>query len=234
MTTVVPAAPATTGRARDTRTVRRVGGAMLMPVGPLAVAIVRLILPYYTTDDSTTVIGKVAAHLASQDAVIWLSLLMTLTLVPSVLAAGRVTVRRAPVLTTIAWTLLVPGFVALMFTEGDPTYRALAAVDPAHGAAIIDAINKEPGTAIGLVVFIVAHVVGIVVLGVAALRSRTVPTVIGWLLIASQPVHFVFAVIAPNRPLDAAAWLLTTVGFAFLARTALRTADDDWDLPPTM
>ncbi|HEY1487794.1 MAG TPA: hypothetical protein VGF84_16935 [Micromonosporaceae bacterium] len=207
---------------------------MLMPIGPLTVAIIRLILPYFTTDDSPTIIRKVSADLGSQDAVIWLSLLLVLTLVPSVLAAGRVTIRRAPVLTTIAWILLVPGFVALLFTEGDPTYRALAALDPANGAKVIDGINNEPGTAIGLAIFIAAHVIGIIVLGIAALRSRAVPTAIAWLLIVSQPIHFVFAVIAPNQLLDCAAWLLTTVGFAFLARTALRTTNAEWDLPPAL
>ena len=38
--------------------------AILMPIGPLAIAIVRGILPYNTTDSNTVMAAKVAAHQA--------------------------------------------------------------------------------------------------------------------------------------------------------------------------
>jgi hypothetical protein len=220
------------GRVRDTRTFRRVGAAILLPLGPLAIAIVRLILPYYTTDSSSAVLRKITADPGRQTAVIWLSFILVFTMVPSILAAGRVLIRRAPLLTTIAWVLLVPGFIALLFSEGDPTYRVLVGIDPATGTQIIDSLNNLAPNAVADNFFALAHIVGIILLGVAALRTKAVPTVVGWLLIVSQPLHLTFTLFVPNHPLDCAAWLLTTIGFAFLARTALRTANDEWDLPP--
>jgi hypothetical protein len=234
MTTVSTAPPeaATNTRIRDTRTFRRVGAALLLPLGPLTVAFIRLILPYYTPDGPSKVVAGIAAAPGRETAVVWLSLLLVFTLVPSVIVAGRVTIRRAPVLTTIAWILLVPGFIALQFAAGDPTYRALVGLDPTTGATVIDRLNHMSALSIADNFFALAHIVGLILLGVAALRTKAVPTVIGWLLIVSQPLHLIFAIIVPSHPLDFGSWILTTIGFAFLARTALRMDNDAWDLPP--
>ncbi len=39
-----------------------------MPIGPLAIAVVRGILPYYTTDSNTVMAAKVAAHQGTETA----------------------------------------------------------------------------------------------------------------------------------------------------------------------
>jgi hypothetical protein len=62
----------------------------------------------------------------------------------------------------------------------------------------------------------------VVLLGVALLRGRAIPGWAAWTLIVSQPLHLVFAVIIPSNPLDAAAWTLTTIGFAAVAVTLHR------------
>ena len=233
MTTVSVAVPVSEGaRVRDTRTFRRVGAALLMPLGPLVVAIVRLILPYLTNDDAPATLRKITAAPGRETAVVWLSLVLVFTLVPSVLAAGRVTIRRAPVLSTIALIMLVPGFIALLFTENDPIARVLVGFDPTTGTKVLSAFDSMSPISIGSNVFVLAHVVGIILLGVAALRARVVPPLVAWLLIVSQPLHVIFAIVVPVHALDAGAWVLTAIGFAFLARTALRTSNDAWDLPP--
>ncbi len=45
----------------------------LAAAGPLAIAVLRGVLPYDTTDDTATVIAKVAANPGAQSAVLWLS-----------------------------------------------------------------------------------------------------------------------------------------------------------------
>ena len=45
--------------------------AVLMPVGPLAIAIVRAILPYNTTDSNAAIAAKVSEHQGVEGVVIW-------------------------------------------------------------------------------------------------------------------------------------------------------------------
>jgi hypothetical protein len=76
------------------------------------------------------------------------------------------------------------------------------------------------------------HIVGAVLLGSAVLRSRSLPAVMGWLLVVSQPLHFVAAVILSNRLLDLVAWGATAVAFAAAGVRLIRTPDDRFDLAP--
>ena len=46
--------------------------AALLPVGPAAIAVLRLVLPYDTTDDAGTIVRKVAADPGTQSLVVWL------------------------------------------------------------------------------------------------------------------------------------------------------------------
>src|SRR5690349_15248863 len=110
---------------RDTRAFRRRTAAVLLPLGPLSVAGLRGVLPYFHASDSRETITQTAAHLGRQDAVLWLSVVALATLIPSTLAAGRLAQRRAPVLALLGVGLLVPAFAAIFFFAGDPTIRAL-------------------------------------------------------------------------------------------------------------
>ena len=57
----------------DTRALRRYALAVLLPIGPLCVAGVRLLLPYGSSDDPQTQIAAVTADPAAQNTVLWLS-----------------------------------------------------------------------------------------------------------------------------------------------------------------
>ena len=72
------------------------------------------------------------------------------------------------------------------------------------------------------ITFVVGHIIGVILLGVALLRGRVIPAWAAWALIVSQPLHVVFAVVIPSNGLDAAAWALTTVGFAAAANAVAR------------
>ena len=211
MSTLTAPAPATT--ARDTRTLRRVGAAVLLPLGPLAVAALRAVLPNFSAADSAATISQTAAHLGRQDAVLWFEVVALLTLIPSVLAAGRLAQRRAPVLSLLAVGLLVPAFAALPFFAGDTTVRVLAdgTADPRTAATLLDHLNA---------------------LGAALWRARAVPVWAGIAVLVSQPLHFVAFVIVGNQALDACAWGLTALGLAVAAVRVLRTPNDAWDVAP--
>jgi hypothetical protein len=219
---------------RDTRTLRRMGAAVLLPLGPLAVTVLRLCLPSFTSADAGETITATAAAPGRGEAVVWLSLVLVLTLIPSVLAAGRLTQRRAPVLTLLAVGLLVPAFAALLFGAGDPLIQALAGgvVPPDAAARVLDAVQTQPAVAAAMAVFVAGHILGMVLLGFAFLRTRVMPVAVAVGVIISQPLHLA-AVIAGSRSLDGVAWGLTTLGFAFAALAVLRTSDSDWDVAPT-
>lgn len=74
--------------------------ALLMPIGPAAIALLRFVLPYYTASTSGAMATSAAAHQSRQSAVLWLGYVAALTLVPGVLALGHLTRAASPRLTT--------------------------------------------------------------------------------------------------------------------------------------
>lgn len=232
VTAAPPAAPVATRR--DTRTFRRIVAAVLLPLGPLSVAILRGILPYFSASDNKETIAQTAAHLGRQDAVLWLSVVALATLIPSALSAGRLAQRRAPILSLLGVSLLVPAFAALFFGAGDPTIRALAGgtVDAGTAAKLLDALNSLAPVNVALLMFVAGHIFGMILLGAALWRAHAVPVWAAIAIIVSQPLHLVFAVFVGSQPLDACAWGLTALGFAVAAVRVLRTPNDAWDLAP--
>ncbi len=219
---------------RDTRTARRVIAAILLPLGPLSVAALRGVLPSFGATDSRETITQTAAHLGRQDAVLWLSVVALVALIPGTLAAGRLAHRRAPLLTFLGVGLLVPAFAALFFFAGDPTIRALAggAVDTDAAVRVLDAQNALAPLGVAAFLFVAGHIVGMVLLGAALWRAHAVPDWAAIAIIVSQPLHLAFVILG-NQPLDAAAWGLTALGFTVAAIRVLRTSNDAWDLAPT-
>ncbi len=193
---------------------------ILLPVGPFCVAALRYLLPYYTADNSLATVQAVDAHPARESAVVWLGLVALITLVPGVIAAAGVL--PASRLKTWALALSIPGYLCLGVLLGED-YLLWSGVDshtdPHQVAHLIDAAH--PSVAVGTAIFVVGHVVGTVLLGVALLRSRRVPTAAAWAVVVSQPIHFVATVIAGSPTLDLIGWSLTGVGLAFVARALL-------------
>jgi hypothetical protein len=191
----------------------------LAAAGPLAVAVLRGVLPYDTEDDSLTVAAKVAADPAAQSAVLWCAYLALLTLPLGVLVVARVAVRARPVLGAVAAAVAWLGFASLPITaavDQVPLAAPSVGLDPAGTAALIDAVSAHPAHSLGLLVFVAGHIVGTVLLGIAI--WSVVPRWAAVALIVSQPLHLLFAVAVVNHQLDAVSWALTAVGFAAAAR----------------
>ena len=111
--------------------------AVVMPVGPLAIAVVRAILPYTTTDSNTAMAAKVAAHQGTQAIVIWLTFVALLTLIPGVIALGMLARRHAPRLGTVGLVLAYAAFACLFWSS------VAGSNNVALGAA---RIGMHPGT----------------------------------------------------------------------------------------
>lgn len=213
---------------RDTRRFSRIAAAVLMPVGPLAVALLRFIIPF---DPAA---AAAAADPVRFDVILALGAVATFTLVPGAYAAVHLVRRYQPVLAAWVGALLIPGYLGL---AGLAALDAIAiagarlAIDPATVSAIYDGVGALTPTTVFFVAFLVGHILGTVLLGVLCFRSRLMPRTMALLLAVSQPLHLT-AVILANNWLDLVAWSLTAAGMAFLALRVLRTPDEEWDLPP--
>lgn len=189
--------------------------AVLLPVGPAAIALLRFVLPYFTVDQPAEMAAGVAANLGSQSLVLWLGLIGAMTLTPAVIWIGRLTYRGAPKITTAALALAVPGYLALgvIMASDVMLYAGVnSGLDPETVAGLVS--NSHPALAVGEIVFVLGHLVGTVLLGVALWRTRWVPVWAAVLTTFSQPLHLVAAVFLLSPPLDLVAWMMTAVGFA--------------------
>lgn len=207
----------------------RLAIALITPVGPLAAAVLRTVLPYDTTDSSDAIAAGVAGHEVAESAVLWLALVAMLTVVPGAISLGVAAAGRRPLLGTAALVLSVAGFSALPVIPDAVALSGVQAGLPLSGVArLIDESQGQPAVLVGGVVFVLGHVLGVVLLGIALWRAGIVPGWAGAVLSVSQPLHFVFAVVAPNHLLDGCAWGLTAVGFAVAARSVLRLSTVDF------
>jgi hypothetical protein len=211
--------------ARPTRTIPLAvrAGVLLLPVGPAAIAVLRLVLPYYTSPDSADVVRVSSAHPGRESAVIWLATVGVLTLVPGILAVARLSRENAPRLTAWALALAVPGYLAMGLMLGydhlvwSATHASLSTAD---AAAVIDAAH--PALEVSMAVFVLGHVVGTVLLGLALLRSGRLPAWVGWGIAVSQPLHFIATVFLGSPQVDFVAWTMTAVGMAVAGRELLK------------
>lgn len=223
----------TTTERVGTRT--RLGGrgrillALLLPIGPAAIAILRFVLPYDTTSSSSEVAREVAAHQTAQNAVVWLGFVAMLTLVPAVLAVGKVARRESPRLAAVGIALLVPGYLVLGWLVASDAAVLFAVREGLPMDVAADAYESlHPGMLVAGVVFVIGHVVGTVLLGCALLRGTSVPRWAAIAVLVSQPLHFVAAVIVSSHELDLFAWGLNAVGFAAVSVAMLRMSDEEW------
>lgn len=197
--------------------------AVLMPLGPACVAALRALMPTFSTEGATDTATAIANAPGRQSAVVWLGYLALLMLVPGVLAVAGMTRLAAPRLTWWAVALLVPAYLSLGgLVAQDATlwsgHDAGLTVQSVGG--LYDATH--PALIVATVVFVVGHVAGTVLLGLALLRSRRVPAAFAWALTVSQPLHFVAFVVLGVQQLDVFAWGLTTAGMGAAAWALLR------------
>ena len=196
--------------------------ALLMPVGPAAVGVLRYVLPYYGATDNAEIVSAATRHPGAESAVLWLGLVAVLTLVPGVIAAARLCRDAAPRLTGWALGLVVPGYLslgALLYSDQVLWSATRAGTDPATTVKLLDAVH--PTINIGAGVFVLGHVVGTVLLGLALLRSRRIPAWVAWVLVVSQPLHFVTTVFLGSPTVDLLAWSMTAMAMAVVARALI-------------
>jgi len=211
-------------RVADPGRIATIALALLAPIGAVMVGLLRYVLPYETTDSAADMVREGYAEPGAMSLVLWLGMAAALLIVPGSIAIARLVRPGAPRLTALALTLTIPAYLMLpMLLVADHAIWAGAETGAAQTSVVttLDAAHPVVGIATGI--FVVGHVLGTVVLGLAMLRSRTVPVWAAAATMASQPLHFVAAVVVPNHTLDGAAWGLNALGFAAAAVAIVRT-----------
>jgi hypothetical protein len=217
----------------DGRTLRRWVTAACMIIAPVAVAVVRAVIPYGGTPSETldgyltpTYVYPILA--AAEVAAVF-------TMAFAMLGLGRLIQARTPILALIGTPIATLGWsmIAVLGTM-DSVYYELAKVG--HGVAIGPSLfvqmqnNSETGLFVGL--FILGHLVGTLLLGIGLLVSRRTPIWAGVAVIVGDVLHpFAFLVLR-SHALDALAYLIMGAGLAMAARAVLATSNDEWDVAP--
>jgi len=133
--------------------------------------------------------------------------------------------------------LAFPGFIALVAggSLADLIIHATGTgtIDRELGFQVASAAQSSPQSAVLGGVFVLGHLVGTVILGVALWRSHTVHWSFAAALTISQPIHLVSAMTG-NHPLDLVGWGLTAIGFGAAGWKLLHTPNDEFDLPPIL
>jgi hypothetical protein len=232
-----PAPAATTGW-RDARTGWRwLLAAAAVPIA-VYVAVFRYFIPYQDDDSPRQIFDTLVASPTYQSLVLWFGAFVVLTGFAGVLAVAWHTRRRTPVLTTIAMTLAVPGFLALTAggLYGDVLAHAVATapgLDREAAFQIGYGMESAPQSSLLITIFVFGHLTGTTLLGIALWRARVAPTWLAVGLIASQPIHLA-SVMTGVRPVDLVGWGLTAVGFCWAAWRLVRMRNEEFDLPPVV
>ena len=193
----------------------------LLPVGPLCVAALRYLLPYYTASTDLGTARAVAAHPGRESAVLVLGVVALVTLLPGLLTVAAVLPRTR--LRTSALALLVPGYLCLgaLIAEDSLLWSAAHAHVPVGTTAALLAAT-HPAITVAGGVFVAGHVIGTVLLGVALMRAQWLPTWVGGCVAVSQPLHAVAFVVLGSPALDLVGWSLLAIGLAGVAHVLVR------------
>jgi hypothetical protein len=231
-TTLIAAPP--TSR-RDVRGFWRVALAVIAPLPLLGMGLSYAVAPYGGDDPFAATVQAMRDHHAAALAAMLLGLPFLLFLIPATAALAWVTRRRTPLLTTIGAILTVPGFLtAFPLLPADSAFQWAAANDPGLNldaiAKLDDAMWADPVSGVAIIGFLLGITIGLPILGIALWRSRVAPAWMAACLIAGTATH----IFIPDHVAKGVGLLVGAVGFLGVTRALLRSADDEFDLPPAV
>lgn len=215
----------------DARTVSRRFGAVCLVIGPLTSAIGTL----FETDAQSTSAALTweQQHLAVERAASFVGL-GTLLLLPAMLYLMRLARRGSPRLALIGGGLSFLAWLAGIASVSqldELLFQAAQLSDPTAAIPLLDAMNShDPIINVLEAVFVIGHLVGMLLLGLALLRSRAVQAWAAVLVGVSPILHAGGMAFGPVA--DAATFGILAVGTTACGYRLLHLSDDEWDLPP--
>lgn len=212
---------------------RLAAGVTMIAAAPVIFASVA-IKPEADEGGSAGLLAAVAANSSAWETSLLLALVAVALLIPATLGLMRVAQIGSTILAVIGGSLALVGWIAFLGQEALAAVTltmAQATSDRAVMTTLADQLGNSNFLTVIQVVFILGHVVGVALLGIALARSRVVPIWIGIVLAVSGPLHFVAHGVG-SRPLDLVAFLLLVIGYGATGVVVLRMADERWEGTP--
>jgi hypothetical protein len=219
-------------RFSDARNFGRTATGLLLFTGPVLLILAAIVSPDTDHKDKTRELAAIAAHKGSYitSGVIWLvaSLVLALagfTIIKLFRGPRGVTLGQVAGVLLALGSMVGVGWYALGVVEYEMVnHKGL------DTAALAQFLHKadEPGALAPLIIlFLLGIVVGQLLLGVAAIRTRIVPVWAGVALIIGGPLAF----FSEGKAGSIISGLVTLVGLGALAWRALSMSDEEWDAP---
>jgi hypothetical protein len=189
----------------------------------------------YTGDapSGAALLAKAATVRESFLAAEWLGLLGILAFLPATLGVMRLARRGAPSLSLIGGSLALAGYACgLGLAALDAvTWEMLTFGNRSVMGSLLDRMGNNAEFGVILTIFVVGHVLGTVLLGVALIRARAVPLWAAALFTVGVPIHLV-AHLSSLQPVELTSLVVQTIAGVAIAFRVLQTSDDEWDLAP--
>jgi uncharacterized membrane protein YgdD (TMEM256/DUF423 family) len=194
--------------------------------GPLAFVLGGVLAPSIHDTGQSSIAANAAANPIANAVHLAAFVLASYLLPIGAVGLARLAYRRTPWLAAIGGLLAVVGWLP---------FSALAALDdltstmahlPNSGsyAQLLDRFSTDAVMGTYLLVYVIAHLVAYVLLGVALLRGRVVPRWAAWSMIASSPLT-IAAFVLPGSPRASGAVALTLLVLGSLPAARITLVD---------
>lgn len=185
------------------------------PLGPIGMAVWALAVPYHVMEEPAEWIPAVAAEMGRTQLSMWGLFVFALAAAAGAIVTGQVARAGSYRLGTVGMAFAFVGFSALNFNSAG--YDAMGAASANAGLdvptveRILAEADKFQAPMIGGSIFIPLMFVGVLLLGLALWRGRTVPRWAAAVLIAAFPVVLVGGFL--SMAVNALGWVLMAIGF---------------------
>lgn len=195
-------------------------------LGPVGAVVVEVATPIGDGDTATSV-AQAGAHPTAMRLVL-VGDGLGLFLIPAVLIAASLTLRRAPRVGAWAGTVAFTGYVCLISVISEDILMDVAGrhADRSSAVALVDAYTSNGLFEVLLVGYLAGSVIGLVLLGAALWRSKVVPPLIAAFVIAEPAFEVLDHVVGLGSLAGAVGYALVTIAFAICATRILQNSSD--------
>jgi hypothetical protein len=224
--------PTSTPTVHDARKLWRVILAIIVPVPWLAKGIQYIVLEHDYSHNADQIRYDLTHHVYRY--LQWFDLLFVVLVVPSILAMVMVSRRAAPRLSAAATVLMVGGFLMVLPLNIDSDQLTWVAAQHGQNPAVIgrfiDAAGNDPRVGVGVLGFVVAILIGSILIALALWKSHAIA---GWaaaFIGVGGATHIFIGSL--GHVIHGAGLVLLAVGCLAVSRRLLTMSNDEFDAPP--